>query len=121
MLPVECWKTRYALGQMLLQGFCFSPRPVGHCPGGGQAMLQQTEQLKDEVHPSFLVVSVPVEETFSGRALLQKVAFGRIKTCGQEFACVGFADLFAVSFNSTDVVNWKMKDMGVRGSDQAYS
>lgn len=82
-------------------------------------MLQQNEQLKDEVHPSFLVVPVPVEKTFPGRALLQKVAFGGRKMCGQEFACTEFADLFAVTFNSTDVLNWKVNDTGVWGSDQA--
>lgn len=118
MLPVECWKTIYVLGQMLLQGFCFSPSPVGHCPGGGPAMLQQNEQLKDEVHPSYVLVPATVEETFPGRALLQKVAFGGRKMCGCEFACMGFADLFVLSFNSTDAVNRKLNNTGIWASDQ---
>lgn len=103
---------------MLLQGFCFSSSPVGHCPGGGPAMLQQNEQLKDEVHSSYVLVPVTVEETFPGRALLQKVAFGGRKMCGHEFACIGFADLFVLSFNCTDVVNRKLNNTGIWASDQ---
>lgn len=76
MLPGECCKTRYTLGQVLLQSFCFPSSPVGHGPGGSLAVPQQNEQLKDEVHPFQLIVPILGQEILPGRALSQKKLLG---------------------------------------------
>lgn len=79
-------------------GVLFSSSLVGHCPGGG---LAEPQQLKDEVHPFLLIVPALGQETLPDRVLLQELAFGEHKV----FVCIGFADFFLESFNSTSVVN----------------